>query len=76
MQDIVTASYQNSYREEMSNLLGIDQMSSQELAGRLRHRKRCSCNINQPKFPTIPDKCSGQHDRGQITHRQIWFQRG
>ena len=31
MQDIVTASYQHSYREEMSNLLGIDQMVSQEL---------------------------------------------
>ena len=31
MQDIVTASYQHSFREEMSNLLGIDQMASQEL---------------------------------------------
>ena len=31
MQDIVTASYQNSYGEKMSSLLGIDQMASQEL---------------------------------------------
>ena len=31
MQDLVTASYQHSYREEMSNALGIAEMDSQEL---------------------------------------------
>lgn len=31
MQDLVTASYQHSYREEKSNALGIAEIDSQEL---------------------------------------------
>ena len=31
MQDLVTASYQHSYREEMPSVLGIAEMDSQEL---------------------------------------------